>query len=383
MARWREVFLALRELIFARGRFALMGLVVVLIAMLMVLLSGLSVGLANDGVSGLQRLPVTSLAFQKNVAKDSAFSRSVVPRDAAATWAAQEGIADAAPLGNTLVNARSNRGLEIDLALFGVEPGSFIDPEVATGARLGKALDEVVISATAAESGIKVGDVLTVEPLGTKLRVAGILKSQNTFGHVEIAYLPLRTWQEIRAGVQPGDEVPPRVYTDVTAIAVAAKPGARVDLAAGDRAAGTTSMTKQESYGASPGYSAETSTLQLIEAFLYVISALVVGAFFTVLTIQRKQEIAVMRAMGAGTRYLLRDSMVQSVVLLVASTAVGIGLGLAAGAAISSSPIPFALEAGPIAVATVLMVVLGMVGAAVAVVRIARVDPLIALGGNR
>jgi putative ABC transport system permease protein len=377
------VFLALRELIFARGRFALMGSVVVLIAMLMVLLSGLSVGLANDGVSGLKRLPVTSLAFQEHVKKDSAFSRSVVPSDAAETWAAQPGVAAAAPFGNTLVNARTDHGLEIDMALFGVEPGSFIDPDVAQGSRLGAAPDEVVISATAADEGVGLGDVITVEPFGTELRVVGILGAQHTFGHVEIGYLPLRTWQEVRAGVRPGDQVPSSVYTAVTAIAVAAENGAQVDLAAGDAAAGTTSMTKEESYGASPGYTAETSTLTMIEGFLYVISALVVGAFFTVLTIQRRQEIAVMRAMGASTRYLLRDSLLQSAVLLVGSTGVGVGLGLAAGAAISSSPMPFALEAGPIVGATVLMVALGMVGAAVAVVRITRVDPLIALGGGR
>jgi putative ABC transport system permease protein len=377
------MFLALRELLFARGRFAVMGAVVALIAVLTVLLSGLSVGLANDGVSGLQRLPVTSLAFQHNVAKDSAFSRSLLSRRAVEVWAAQDGVAAAAPLGSTLVNTRSDRGLDIDLALFGVEPGSFVDPAVASGSRLGAAAGGVVISATAAQNGIELGDVLTVEPLGTKLQVVGILPAQNTFGHVEMAYLPLRTWQEIRAGVQPGDQAPPRIYDDITAVAVAAKAGARVDLTAGDQAAGTTSMTKKQSYGASPGYTAETSTLQLIQAFLYVISALVVGAFFTVLTIQRKQEIAVMRAMGAGTRYLLRDSLVQSLVLLVASTVIGIGLGLAAGAVIVAGPVPFTLEAGPIAAASVLTVVLGLIGAAVAVVRIARVDPLIALGGNR
>jgi putative ABC transport system permease protein len=39
--------------------------------------------------------------------------------------------------------------------------------------------------------------------------------------------------------------------------------------------------------------------------------------------------------------------------------------------------------AAPSAAATVLLVALGMVGAAIAVVRIARVDPVIALGGNR
>jgi putative ABC transport system permease protein len=360
-----------------------MGSVVVLVAMLMVLLSGLSVGLANDGVSGLQRLPVTSLAFAPHVAKDSAFSRSVVSGDAVSAWEHQKGVAAAAPLGNTLVNARTSRGLEIDLALFGVEPGSFVDPDVAGGSRLTGRPDEIVVSATAAKAGVALGDVVTVEPLGTTLRVVGILASQHTFGHVEVGYVPLRTWQEVHAGLRPGDPVPDRVYHEMTAVAVAAQPGAGLDLAAADRAAGTSSLTKEQSYGASPGYTAETSTLRMIEAFLYVISALVVGAFFTVLTIQRTQEIAVMRAMGARTCYLLRDSLTQSAVLLVTSTALGVGLGLAAGAGISTTSMPFALQAGPVVAATVLSVVLGMVGAAVAVLRIARVDPLNALGGNR
>lgn len=121
-------FLAARELAFARGRFILMGAVVALITVLMVLLSGLSVGLVNDGASGLQRLPVTAFAFQQNVERSSTFSRSVVESSALESWAAQPGISEAALFGNTLVNGRTNTGVEVDLALFGVEQGSFIDP---------------------------------------------------------------------------------------------------------------------------------------------------------------------------------------------------------------------------------------------------------------
>lgn len=376
------MFLAIRELSFARGRFALMGVVVALIALLTVLLSGLSVGLVNDGVSGLMRLPVTSLAFQHGVAKDTAFSRSVVSVEAVETWAAQPGVAAAAPFGNTLVNGKTNQGVEIDLALFGVEVGSFLDPDVAQGRRLAGP-GEVVISATAAEEGIAVGDTIRLEPVGTVLTVVGILADQHTYGHVDVGYLPLRTWQEVRAGVRAGDVPPDRIYHEITAVAVRAAAGAKVDLAAGDQAAGTTSMTREESYGASPGYTAETSTLQLIQGFLYVISALVVGAFFTVLTVQRRHEIAVLRALGASTRYLLRDSLLQSVVLLVLSAGAGVAIGVGAGAAISATPMPFVLEAGSILSATALLVVLGVVGAAVAVLRITRVDPLTALGGNR
>ncbi|WP_460795529.1 ABC transporter permease [Nocardioides pacificus] len=364
-----------------------MGSVVALIAVLMVLLSGLSSGLVNDGVSGLQRVPATSFAFQEDVAKDSAFSRSIVTTQAADEWAAQPGVEEATPFGNTLVNGRTDRDVEIDLALFGIEVGSFMTPEVAEGRALGEApreapreaLGEVVISATAAEEGVEIGDVVTVESTGATLEVVGVLGEQHTFGHVDIGYVPLRTWQEIRAGVREGDEFSDRIYDEFTAVAVRGD----ADLAAGDKAAGTSSLTVEESYGASPGYTAETSTLQLIQVFLYAISALVVGAFFTVLTIQRKQEISVMRAMGASTGYLLRDSLLQSAVLLVVSAAVGVGVGVAAGAGLSSTPMPFALESGPIATATFALLVLGMTGAAIAVVRIVRVDPLTALGANR
>lgn len=376
------MFLALRELAFARGRFVVMGAVVALIAILMVLLSGLSVGLANDGVSGLQRMPVTSFAFQHDVSKDSAFSRSVVGPEAVKAWSAQDGVADATPFGNTLVNARTDRGVEIDLALFGVEMGSFLDPQVSDGTRLAGE-GEVVISSTAAEAGIEVGDTIVLEPAGTELEVVGALADQHTFGHVDIGYLPLTSWQDIKAGVQPGDVVAERVHQEFTAVAVQAEGDSEIDLAAGDEAAGTTSLTREASYGSSPGYTAETSTLQLIQGFLYAISALVVGAFFTVLTIQRRQELAVLRAMGASTRYLLRDSLLQSLVLLVLSAGIGICIGLVGGAALSSTAMPFALEAGPIIGATALLLTLGLIGAGVAVIRITRVDPLTALGGSR
>lgn len=376
------MFLAWRELSFARGRFALMGSVVALIGLLMVLLSGLSVGLVNDGVSGLQKLPVSSFAFQSEVDKTSAFSRSVVDVDVAQEWADRDGVAEATPFGNTLVNTTTDDDVDIDLALFGVEPDSWLSPEATTGAALAGP-GEIVLAGTLQDEGVAVGDVVTVDQIGTELEVVGFLDGQHTYGHVDVGYVDLTTWQEVRAGVRPGEPVPDHVHDDATAVAVLFADGADVDLAAADAALGTTSMTLEQSFGASPGYTAEISTLQMIQWFLYVISALVVGAFFTVVTIQRRHEIAVLRAVGASTRYLLRDSLTQSAVLLVGSTVVGVGAGLLLGAGISSSPMPFALEAAPVAAAAALLVALGMVGAAIAVLRITRVDPLTALGGNR
>ena len=376
------MFLAIRELGFARLRFALMGAVIALISALMVMLSGLSVGLVRDGVSGLQNLPVTSFAFAHGVQHDSAFSRSVVDASAVDTWRDQPGVAEATPFGNTLINGRTDGGTEVDLALFGVETDSFLSPAVSEGDRLGPA-DGIVVSPTAIDAGLRVGDTVTVDRLGTRLRVVGVTEQQDTFGHVDVAYVPLATWQAIKSGTPAGAQVPAQAAQEITAVAVRAAGGDSVDLAAGDKAAGTESMTLEESYGASPGYTAETTTLQLIQGFLYAISALVAGAFFAVWAIQRKQEVAVLRALGASTGWVLRDALTQALILLALAIAVGMGIGLGLGALISGGNVPFALHPQSIAAAAAGLLVLGLVGAAAAVVRLTSIDPATALGGNR
>lgn len=380
------MFLALRELTFARGRFGLMGAVVALIAVLMVMLSGLSSGLVNDGVSGLKSLPVTAFAFDEGTKTDNAFSRSVVDSDQLSTWSTQPGVAEATLLGVSLVNATATDGTQVDLSLFGVETDSFLAPVAAEGDGLASP-NGIVVSPTAQAEGIELGTTLTLDQLGTELVVVGFTDGQATFGHVDVAYLPLATWQLISSGLaQPGPPTTEQldaVPTDTASvIALQAADGASLDLEAGDAAAATTTSTLTEAFNASPGYEAETLTLSMIQVFLYAICALVVGAFFTVWTIQRKHEIAVLRAIGASTRYLLRDGLVQAALLLVTFTALGLAAGLGLGSAMPEA-MPFALEASPILTAATLTVGLGLVGAAVAIVRISRIDPLDALGGNR
>lgn len=376
------MFLALRELRFAWVRFGLMGTVVALVSVLMVMLSGLSEGLVKDGVSGLQNLPVTSFAFERGVQHDSAFSRSIVDMSAVEKWRSRPGVADAAPYGNLLVNTKSQRGAEIDLALFGVRPDSFLSPKVGEGDRLGEP-DGVVVSATALDAGLRVGDTITVDRLGTRLRVVGATGRQDTFGHVDVGYVPLAIWQRLKAGVGPDGSMPEHATREITAVAVRARPGARVDLAAGDIAAGTESLTIDQSFGASPGYTAETTTLELIQGFLYAISALVAGAFFAVWAVQRRHEVAVLRAMGASGRWVLRDALTQAFILLLAAVAVGAAVGVALGALMIGGGVPFALSAPNVTAAAVGLIVLGLTEAGVAVARIASTDPATALGGNR
>ncbi|MDH6680152.1 putative ABC transport system permease protein [Rhodococcus sp. LBL1] len=375
------MFLALRELRFARSRFGLMGGVIALISVLMVLLSGLSSGLVEDGVSGLKSMPVDAFAFNEGTKTDSAFSRSIVTDEQVDAWRAQPGVADAQPFGNMLVNAHNEDGVPVDFALFGVPADSFLAPSAARGTGLGEP-DGIVISKSALDAGVDLGDTITIDRLGTELKIVGVTDGKQTFGHVDVAYLPIEMWRQLHSGVRPGEPVPAQAMTESTAVALKTKSGATLDYAAGDAAAGTSTVSREDSFQSSPGFSAETMTLDLIKVFLYAISALVVGAFFTVWTIQRKHEIAVMRAMGASTGYLLRDGLAQAFILLLGSVAVGAAVGYGFGSLIGGG-VPFLLEPAAVAVAAVLLMVLGLIGAAIAIVRIASVNPLNALGGQR
>lgn len=380
------MFLATRELRFARGRFALMGGVIALIALLMVVLSGLAAGLVNDGVSSLKSMPVTAFAFDKDTKLDNAFTRSVVDAGQLRTWRQQPGVAKADPLGVGMEGVTSDSGEQIDLAVFGMRPSSYLLPKLSEGHQA-TAPNEVVLSNTLRSKAVHLGTVLTVQRSRVALTVSGFTDGQQTFGHVDGAFMPLDTWRLVTSGQGPAGP-PTRADTAAakgpyaSAIALQANSGHSLDKAAGDTAAHTSTVSSSTAYGASPGFSAEQMTLSMIQVFLYAICALVVGAFFTVWTIQRQHEIAVLRAIGASGRYLLRDGLAQASMVLVACTVVGVVLGIGLGVIIPSA-VPFAIEASPVLVAALVTIVCGLVGAGVAVLRIVKIEPITALGGAR
>ena len=213
------MFLALRELWFARNRFLLMGAVVALISILMVILSGLSSGLVNDGVSALRRTPIQAFAFAPDTKADSAFSRSVVTEEQAQAWRMQPDVQDAELFGNMIVNAKTRSGTPVDLTLFGIEPGSFLEPVSADGRGL-HADTDIIVSSTFRDDGVAIGDTVILDRLGTELTVVGFTEDKRTFGHVDVAYLPLRTWQEVHAGAKIGETANASAYSEASVVAI-------------------------------------------------------------------------------------------------------------------------------------------------------------------
>ncbi|MFG2720856.1 ABC transporter permease [Streptomyces sp. NPDC048416] len=347
------MFVAWRDLRFAKGRFALMGTVVVLITLLVGLLSGLTAGLARDNTSAVAGLPADRLAFAAPPSGQSAsFTNSVVSSATWHKWRQAPGVRDAQPIAVSTLNAKAGERTAA-VSSFAVPAGSPLAPSPV---RAGS----VVLSTGAAEDlDVKAGDTLTLN--GRTLRVAKV-RGEDSYSHTPVVWTAL------------ADDAP------ATVVALTLDAGA--DPAAIDKELGTTSPTLLDALSALPSYQAENGSLQLMRGFLFVISALVVGAFFTVWTIQRSGDIAVLKALGASTPYLLKDALGQAVVMLTLGTLLGAGLASLAGSLVGGA-VPFVLDPATTLGPAAVLIVLGVIGAALSIRRITAVDPLTALGSAR
>lgn len=361
------MFVAIRDVRFARGRFALMGAVVTLITLLVVLLSGLTAGLGRGNTSAITDLPADHLVLSAPAPGTKlSFTDSSLPPSVRAQWSDVPGVTRVEPVGVSMSRAEA-AGRTAGIAIFAVPPGSTVAPAVGVG--------RVVLSSKAADTlGAAVGDRLVV---GGRAVTVGAVGDDAEFSHAPVV------WAADTDAPVPGQPAGNATFLALTTDPSALDPAA---LDTADHRLGTVTLTPGESLSAIGSYTSENGSLQLMRALLFAISALVIGAFFTVWTVQRSGEIAILKALGASTAYLLKDALGQALVLLTIGTTLGATLAAGIGAVvtgISGAAVPFVLDLSTLLLPAAVMVAIGLAGAAVSLRTVTTVDPLTALGSAR
>ena len=377
------MFLAIRDIRFAKGRFALMGGVVALITLLLVMLSGLTAGLSDQSTSSIDKLGTVNGVGSGSRAVDSivfgapgtnepkaSFTESEVTAAQLESWKNRDGVETAEALGISqtrfqAVAADTGAGTgTTNVAVFGVAPNGRMAPSGVTA-------DTVVIGKTVAKAlSLAVGDKASVG--GTDLTVSAVVEDQ-WYSHTSVVWTALPAWTKLAHLTDP-EQVG-------TVAAITYQDGATVDEAAANAAAHTVSASRTGSFQALGSYKSENGSLTLMQAFLHGISALVIVAFLTVWTVQRTRDIAVLKAMGGSSAYILRDAITQAGIVLLAGAGIGGGLGILGGF-FAAQAAPFLLTPATTLLPVLGIIALGLAGAALAVGRVTRIDALIALGGN-
>lgn len=346
------MFVALRDLRAARGRFLLITTVVLLVAVLVSFLSGLTAGLAHQNISAVQGIDADQVVFAETGA-DPSFDSSVLTEQQIAQWQS----ADATPIGISRTRAEHAGASPTQVALFGGDPSAFSNrPATAPGA-------VVLSSAAARELSAGTGDVVLLA--GHEFTVADVAGDE-WYSHTPVIWTSMQDWQAAspRAGA-------------ATVLAVTGEvPGGL------DAEAGTHSLPAKDAVQAIGSYQAENSSLTLMTVLLFAISALVIGAFFTVWTVQRQPDIATLKALGATTGSLVRDALAQAAIVLAAGVVVGLSITAVASLFLGDA-MPFVLSPSTTLVPALALIVLGLAGAAVALRFLFTTDPLTALGATR
>ncbi|MFI5499530.1 ABC transporter permease [Nocardia asteroides] len=350
------MFVALRDLRAARGRFLLITTVVLLVAVLVSFLSGLTAGLAHQNISAVEGIDAEHVVFAET-GTDPSFDSSVLTEQQLARWRATDGVR-VDPIGISRVRAEHAGASPEQVALFGGDPSAFGNhPATAPGA--------VVLSAAAArELSAGAGD--TVLLAGHEFTVADVAGDQ-WYSHTPVVWTSMADWQAAspRSGA-------------ATVLAVTGD----APRAALDAEAGTRTVPARDAVRAIGSYQAENSSLTLMTVLLFAISALVIGAFFTVWTIQRQPDIATLKALGATTGSLVLDALAQAAIVLVAGVAAGLGI-TAVTSLFLGDAMPFVLSPATTLVPALALIALGLAGAAVALRFLFTTDPLTALGATR
>lgn len=355
------MFVALRDLRFARGRFTLIAGVVALITVLVGFLSGLTAGLASQNVSAILALPADRIVLAEGAAgAEPSFGESALTPAVAARWSAADGVTGVEEVGVTQARAQGPAGVA-SVALFGVRAGLDATSPTTPG-RVG------LSEAAAASLGVVAGDDVSV--LGRTWQVE-VVAGDWWYSHLPVVQLTLDDWRALPAA--PGAEQP-----FATLLAVQGD----TDWEGVGAATGTVAEPPLTSLLALEAFRSEVGSLLLMVGLLFGIAALVIGAFFTVWTMQRQGDVAVLKALGASTGALVRDALGQALVVLGVGIGVGFVVVLAAGAAVGDA-LPFVVSPLTTLAPGLAMAVLGLAGAAFALRSVTAADPLAALGSNR
>ena len=360
------MFVAWRDLTFARGRFALIAGVVLLISLLVGFLGGLTQGLANANISAITPFQVDRVVLAAPAPGETlSFSDSRLDEAAADAWAGAAGVDLATPLGvwTTRVTAAGDR--EQTASLFGVEPDfAAVSPDQVIPTERGT----VVLAERSQEAlQVEVGDEISI--LGDAYTVVGV-SQDSEYSHTGVIWTTLEDWRAVVAK-QTAAPAP-----HATALLVQGSAPAATDTQAA-----TVSSSLLMSLMTIEVFRSEIGSLALMLGLLLSISALVIGAFFTVWTIQRSKDVATLKALGASTGSLVRDALGQALVVLVIGVGLGIGLTVAAGLALPAA-VPFVVSPLTTVVPGIAMVVTGLVGAGFAIRSVLRIDPLLALNAQ-
>ncbi|MED0963553.1 ABC transporter permease [Bacillus paramycoides] len=353
------MFLALKELKQSKLRYGLIGTIMILLSFLVLIISGLANGLSNANASSILEMKAEKFVVSEDA--EGKLLRSQIKKEDVDNVLAQVSEKEAVPMHIAMSTfEKEGSSKKVDIAIFATKQDSFITPKVIEGKAIDLKDNEIIIDESAKNKGLALNDKI-VDPISKKaFKVVGFTENE-MFSHAPVAYMNEKVWESIALPHQ-------KEYNVIALNTDKEINNAKV-------------VDKKEVLQSIPGYKEEQGTLTMIIAFLLVITALLIGVFFYVITLQKTQQLGVLKAIGTKNSYLANSLVVQAVFLTVVALIVGIGLTLAVQTVFPES-MPFLLTTTMMVQYSIIFIVISVLGTLISLYQVLKVDALEAIGGG-
>jgi len=359
--------LALREIRRAKVRFLLLAGAVGLLVFLLLFFQSVAGSLLAGFTGGLDQADADVVVYDDTARANPIVS--VLAPDVVERVAAVDGVADAAAVAQTFVVADTGDSEE-EVVLVGITPGAPGTPTTIVEGRLPETDREALAASGGFGAALPLGATVRVGDLD--LEVVGIA-ADASYNVATTLYVPMDAYATVLAArLGPDTPVP------VSFVAARATDGTDPTTLAGDITAAvddTQALTRTDAVDALPGVDVISRSFGILYVLLYVVVTIVTGVFFLILTVQKRDALVLLRAVGAERRDVVRLVLVQ--VVAVVGLGVLLGSGLAVGLLAAARDVFGAtLSASTIASSAAAVLALGLLAASGAVRRVLRIEPV-------
>lgn len=371
------MYLAIREMRFAKVRYSLIAIIILLVSFLVLFVTGLARGLAYDNAASIQNMDAAYFIMEKD--SNHRFTRSQIQEQVLIQAGSIIGEENVQPLGVKMTTLTAEgTARKMDVTLLGMRPEGWLMPSVTEGIAISsQRLGQVLVDSKLKDSGIGLGTVIIDQASGLKWTVSGFV-SHESFSHTPAVFLTEYDWQQIQlmSAARPGVKGT-EIGMTYNAIAIKASKNQAEQLAAVLPDAEV--VTKPDAVSAIPGYKEEQGSLLMMIIFLFIISSFVLAVFFYVITIQKSSQFGILKAIGTRNAYLVRSVALQVLLLSIGSLIVSILL-VQAFEAVLPSGMPFQLNASTLTFTSGAFIGMSLAGSLLSVWKVTRIDALDAIG---
>lgn len=362
------MFLAFAELRRSLGRFTLLGGAVGLLVLLLLFFQAVA-GALTGGLTGAYESAGADVWVYDDAARRNP-QASVLGDGVADAVAGVDGVDAAGPVTFTVFDVD-----EEPTAVVAVEPGS---PALPTTVSAGSNLQQPGDALLGVSGFVTAPDTTDLDLAGVPVTVVGEADGA-TFNVLPTLFTTrdvVAEATEARAGAP--------VPLPTSAIAVTADEGVDpVALATDitDQVDGVEAVDAATAITSLPGAGTITRSFSILYVLLYLVVAIVTAVFFQILTVQKRDALVLLRAVGARRRDVVVPVLVQ--VAAVVGVAVVVGAGIATGLLAALRDVFGAgLEPATVATSSLAILVLGLLAGLLSVRRILAIEPVEAVRGG-